>query len=268
MSSKKELFDNFWKGLTVTIITGIVLCCIASIGYDKAFDISFIKDVFGILVGIFTVYMAVNLFNTWTDEKKYDVNYEQIYKILEYLTTIQANLFIFRNNIHNLKSIRANKIILYDPKYLELDLSFIQESTFRISSHAINYKLLTSNQELEEKYKELEMLLLVIPIMNYEIKKRYIKYYKQIEVSIDQVKDNKGISYIEKKDFIDFNYEDIMENEVKLITYVENKGNFYIKNNETNEIKESLDLTPYDLIKLTLNKVQDFIELCNKNIKL
>lgn len=75
MSSKKELFDTFYKGLTVTIITGIVLCCIASLGYDKAFDISFIKDVFGALVGIFTVYMAVHLFTDWKDQ--YNISLEK-----------------------------------------------------------------------------------------------------------------------------------------------------------------------------------------------
>lgn len=75
MNSKKEIFDAFWKGLTVTIISGIVLCCIANIGYDKAFDISFIKDVFGSLVGIFTVYMAVHLFTDWKEQ--YNINLEK-----------------------------------------------------------------------------------------------------------------------------------------------------------------------------------------------
>lgn len=75
MNIKKELFDTFWMGLVLTIISGIVLCCIASIGYDKAFDISFIKDVFGALVGVFAVYMAVHLFTDWKEQ--YNINLEK-----------------------------------------------------------------------------------------------------------------------------------------------------------------------------------------------
>lgn len=78
MSNKKEIYNKFWESLVVLIIIGIVLCCIANIVSTEPINISFIKDVFSILISILAVYMAIHLFSDWKEQYNINLNKDNL----------------------------------------------------------------------------------------------------------------------------------------------------------------------------------------------
>ena len=137
---KEELLQMFWKWLAIIIIIGIVICSIASLSYPKAFDISFIKDIYGILFTIFAAYTAIYLFNDWKVEKNFDTDVELLKACDENIIRFKKDLDIICNKIIKIYKEYENKKNYYIAhslykKNLELESQYLDDFFIHISRY-------------------------------------------------------------------------------------------------------------------------------------
>ncbi len=64
----RNLINLFWEILCITIIVGIVICCIAWLWDKKSVNVGFVKDVYSGLVTIIAPLIAIYLFTDWKEQ--------------------------------------------------------------------------------------------------------------------------------------------------------------------------------------------------------
>lgn len=217
---------------------------------------------------LFTPIAAYFFYDSWKDQKKYQINLDQIYKILERLTIIRSELLIMRSNISNMQNIDTNKSVNYIPKYLKKDINFNYRTIFEINSYTVNYTIFNDDEELEEEYKKLELKILLIPTIYDEVINRYHLYCQDLIQNINEIEINKDNTYIKKKTEINIEFSKIIGSEAKLLDFINSPGNLYTRNVKNGEILSIEKLTPYEAINDVLKKINSFIMICNKKLKL
>lgn len=105
MNKDNSLLEVFWKGLTVSIIIGIVIISFTYLVTDypnktsTTVNISFIKDVYSAIFTVFAPYIAIYLFNDWKDQHNKNIYSTSASKILEKY----QNIFLALTKISNIK---------------------------------------------------------------------------------------------------------------------------------------------------------------------
>lgn len=133
---KENLIDLFWKVLCITIIVGIVICCIAGLWDKKVVNVSFVKDVYSGLFTVIAPLIAIYLFNDWKEQHNKTVLSDEAkvlwhkFKSLEkktyalddiYLQSGQIQNFVFFKSTPNLNKATFDLINEYDKSYPELN---------------------------------------------------------------------------------------------------------------------------------------------------
>lgn len=259
MSDKKELIVKFWKYAIVIFLLGVGLCGIAFYFNPTKMDISFIKDVYSFLFSILAPLFAVYLYSDWKDQKRYDLEKEQLSLALTQLTKISTDLYKSRSDIHQIS--KVDKQIVYVRSYLKRKEFDHVHELFTLYGYINNYCLIKNKDDLKERYNDLEKHCYNFYSTKQNILHKYEKYLNKLD-EIDP-------TFKESLEF-NKNYDEILKQSViseissiLLITDFEQKYTL----TDINEcvLKEVL-LKPYDLVNQTIDLTNSLIKECNTKI--
>ncbi|WP_336976071.1 hypothetical protein [Acinetobacter pittii] len=96
---KKELIDKLYISFVISIIISIVICSITYLWDKNSLNVSFIKDIFSIVMSIIAPYIAILLFTDWKEQHNKTQFSSQAREIiiqlnedLKYLSNIMADI--------------------------------------------------------------------------------------------------------------------------------------------------------------------------------
>lgn len=193
---KKEFINKLYIAFVISMIITIVCCCIAYLWDRKSVDVSFVKDVFSIVISLIAPYVAILLFTDWREQHNKVVNNERTMELIQHLKNFnivltQAYIPMGQAINYSKKDIRQypNKNDLVKEqldKYI-VALNLIIDNSKISYMEASYYVISSNNKESKEIFKKLKDIYDRIEIIKEEFRKMSLPYdyneekYKKFE---------------------------------------------------------------------------------------
>lgn len=259
MSEKVELINKFWQYAIAIFLLGVVLCGIAFYFNPTKMDISFIKDVYSLLFSLLAPLFAVYLYSDWKDQKRYDLEKEQLSFALTQLTKISTDLYKSRSDIHQIS--KVNKHIVYVRSYLKRqDFDHVHE-LFTLYGYIKNYCLIKNNDDFKKLYNNIEKHCYNFYGTKKNILHKYEKYLNKLDEIDPTFKDSLEFS----KKYGQIPKSSVNEEILTILQITDLEQKYTLTDINDHELKTSF-LKPYDLVNQTIDLTNDFIKKCNTKI--
>lgn len=260
MSDKNEIVYNL-VGALVAIFVGcfVVICIIVNLPNAKELDGALIANVLTGGVTLFAPIAAYYLLTDWKNQKKYDLEKEQLSLALTQLTKISTDLYKSRSDIHQIS--KVDKQIVYVRSYLKRKEFDHVHELFTLYGYINNYCLIKNKDDLKERYNDLEKLCYKF----YGTKKNILHKYEKYLEKLDEI----DPTFIDSLEF-NKNYDEISQSsvteEIDLILKITDfEQKYTLKDINECVLKEVL-LKPYDLVNQTIDLTNSLIKECNTKI--
>lgn len=166
MKNDNKNLNIFWKSLTVSIVTGLVILCVTYLLFDyptssgsNVVNISFIKDIYSIIFSIFAPFIAIYLFNDWKDQH----NKTQLaVEAKDFIKTIDKDVKIFSHLNVEIKNLNPNiKIKQQEKQFLKIldQLNTLSEVQNDIISKSGLFRNLSGDEDLFVKIQKYNKLI-------------------------------------------------------------------------------------------------------------
>lgn len=160
---KKQLIDKLIYAFTLSIIVSITICGISYLWDKNSVNVSFVKDVFSIVMSVLAPYAAIILFSDWKEQHNTQLQKELTLDLIKKLNTFKLELPKLERHYLNLKfqlnnpqniNIKTDNVDLFIDQF-NIILDIKEELIFHIIDYLIPMKDDKEIFDLYPIYKEI-----------------------------------------------------------------------------------------------------------------
>lgn len=211
-----------------------------------------------LLVWTATLYAPIAayfFYDSWKEQKSYDLEREQLSNALNQLSKISTDLYKSRSDIHQISKVATQ--IVYVPSYLKRkEFDYVHE-LFTLYSFINNYSQITNNEDLIKLYNKLEKGCYNF----YSTKKNILNHYKKYMKKLKEIDPSLVGSLAQCRSY-DSSKSNIREEIIKITTITEEEQKYELKD-KNGELLDTKKIKPYDLVNELIILTNSLIKECN-----